>query len=103
LLESLPEEFRANDVKELKLSEDLPTGRVLGLSWDLEEDVFIWKYNYNKVPSGFLTGEKIPTKREILGLVMSCHVMKLLEMGLLATSVSGVDGLMVRLSLSWRR
>jgi hypothetical protein len=49
LLKSLREEFRANDVKELKLSEDLPTGRVLGLSWDPEEDVFVWKYNFNKV------------------------------------------------------
>jgi hypothetical protein len=57
----------------LKLSEDLPTGRVLGLSWDPEEDVFILKYNFNKVPSEVVTGEKIPTKREILGLVMSVY------------------------------
>jgi hypothetical protein len=73
VLGSLTEEFRANDVKELKLCEDLPTGRVLGLSWDPEADVFIWKYNFNKVPSGVVTGEKIPTKREILGLMMSAY------------------------------
>jgi hypothetical protein len=57
-------------VKELKLAENLPTERVLGMFWDPEEDQFIWKCNFNKVPKDVVCGEKIPTKREILGLVM---------------------------------
>jgi hypothetical protein len=49
ILESIPEEFPAQEVKELKLAETLPTGRVLRMSWDPEEHQFIWKCNFNKV------------------------------------------------------
>jgi hypothetical protein len=73
ILKSIPEEFRAQEVKELKLVESLPMGRVLGMSWDPEEDQFIWKCNLNKVPQEVVSGEKIPTKREILGLFMSVY------------------------------
>jgi hypothetical protein len=56
ILESIPVEFRAQEVKELKLAESLPTGRVLGMSWDPEEDQFIWKCNFNKVPEEVISG-----------------------------------------------
>ncbi|XP_055714766.1 uncharacterized protein LOC129808886 [Phlebotomus papatasi] len=45
--------------------------RVLGLWWDSEQDVFTFRLNFHKVSAEVLSGQKIPTKREVLRLVMS--------------------------------
>jgi hypothetical protein len=75
ILESIPEEFRAQEVKnsswrKLYLREEYWG---LGMSWDSEKDQFIWKCNFNKVSEDLISGQKIPEKREILGLVMSVY------------------------------
>jgi hypothetical protein len=59
ILESIPDEFRAQEVEELKFAEILPTGSVLGMSLDPEEDQFIWRCNFNKVPEDVILGKKI--------------------------------------------
>lgn len=56
-------------VKNFSDSSDLD--RVLGLWWDSEQDVFTFRLNFHKVSAEVLSGQKIPTKREVLRLVMS--------------------------------
>ena len=45
--------------------------RVLGLVWDTAEDVLRFNVECKKITKDILNGEKIPTKREVLRVVMS--------------------------------
>ena len=51
VLESIPPEKRAKDVKELNLECDmLPTERALGVSWFVETDAFVFEVNIKEKP-----------------------------------------------------
>ena len=51
VLESIPVEVRAKDVKEHDLDNDaLPTERALGVSWFVETDIFGFKVNIKEKP-----------------------------------------------------
>lgn len=45
--------------------------RVLGMLWLPSEDVFTFKVNFRQVPADILSGERLPTMREVLRLIMS--------------------------------
>ncbi|XP_055708899.1 uncharacterized protein LOC129805169 [Phlebotomus papatasi] len=45
--------------------------RVLGLWWDSTADIFTFKTQFHRVPAEILSGEKIPTMRDVLRLIMS--------------------------------
>ena len=45
--------------------------RVLGLVWESTEDVLRFNVKCKKIPTEIITGNKIPTKREVLRVVMS--------------------------------
>ena len=71
VLQSLPPELRAVDEKNLCMETDMPTERVLGMWWDPNDDSFIFKLKFNRIPAAITSGEKIPTKREVLRVIMS--------------------------------
>ncbi|XP_078348393.1 uncharacterized protein LOC144633390 [Oculina patagonica] len=65
VLESIPVEARAKDVKESDLDNDaLPTERALGVSWFVESDTFGFKVKINEKPC---------TRRGILSVVSSVY------------------------------
>ncbi|KAH8241600.1 hypothetical protein KR038_008745, partial [Drosophila bunnanda] len=45
--------------------------KVLGMYWHPATDDFRFSVKYHRVPSSVMTGERVPTKREFLSLVMS--------------------------------
>lgn len=45
--------------------------KLLGMWWEIKSDTFIYSLKYHKVDGTILQGEKIPTKREVLKLLMS--------------------------------
>lgn len=47
--------------------------RVLGLTWDRENDCLGFNLGFQKVPQKIVNGEKIPTKREFLSMAMSIY------------------------------
>lgn len=74
VLKSIPEELRATDLKNLDFdNNEMPTGRLLGLWWNQEKDVMTFRLNFYKVPEEIIQGERRPTKREVLKLVMSIY------------------------------
>nr|XP_054773349.1 uncharacterized protein LOC129281437 [Lytechinus pictus] len=65
VLGSVPEEERAKEVKGLDLNVDaLPVERALGLTWDVDEDCFLYK---------FAPKEKPITRRGILSVLSSVY------------------------------
>jgi hypothetical protein len=70
VLDSIPENLHAKSLKSLTGKEDL-VERVLGLFWRPEQDDFTFKMKYLKAKEETITGERVPTKREVLSLVMS--------------------------------
>jgi hypothetical protein len=71
VLSQLPEESKSKDHKDLEPESSLPIARVLGLHWDPNDDVFTFTGRFNKINDDLITGNKRPTKREMLKLVMS--------------------------------
>ncbi|XP_035714129.1 uncharacterized protein LOC118438289 [Folsomia candida] len=69
----IPEELRASNMKDLQMGEDNVIERVLGLFWRPESDVFTFSLNFVKARVEILSGKKVPTKREMLSLVMSIY------------------------------
>jgi len=71
LLAIIPEELRAPAVKNMDL--DREAERVLGLFWKTDSDVFTFSINFLKTNAETLNQERLPTKRELLALVMSIY------------------------------
>ena len=71
LLDSLPKEYLA-DRNELALG-DYGTQKVLGIYWKVDSDVITFRLSRNKIDERILKLEKIPTKREILSIIMSIY------------------------------
>ncbi|XP_063965022.1 uncharacterized protein LOC135156447 [Lytechinus pictus] len=65
VLQSIPEEERAKNIKGLDLNRDaLPVERALGVTWDVEMDCLLYK---------FRPRDKPPTRRGILSIVSSIY------------------------------
>ena len=71
ILQRVPVEQRASSTKDLSPNSELPAGKVLGLWWNPEEDEFTWKLTFNRVKPEVVNGSEVPTKRDVLKLVMS--------------------------------
>jgi len=71
VLKKIPIELQATGQKDLEPESALPIARVLGLYWDPNEDWFTFTCKFVKVNDDIVTGGKVPTKREMLKLVMS--------------------------------
>jgi hypothetical protein len=68
----IPPELRADSAKDLNLESQLATERVLGMFWDPNSDEFSFQLRIDKM-NQLLDGSKIPTKREVLRVVMSLY------------------------------
>lgn len=72
LRKKIPVDLRADSQKSIDVEKNsLWTERVLGLHWDPNRDVLVFTTNFNGIKSEIAAGDKIPTKREALSLVMS--------------------------------
>lgn len=67
VFQNIPEELRTAE----KIFEDSAPQRVLGLRWLPKEDVLSFCISLHKVDQNILDGKKIPTKREMLSVIMS--------------------------------
>ncbi|XP_062709120.1 uncharacterized protein LOC134288391 [Aedes albopictus] len=59
------------DEKCLDLSSELTTEKVLGMWWNTTDDVFTYKVGWNRYDPALLGGERRPTKREVLRVLMT--------------------------------
>ena len=71
LMAQIPEEERGGNVKSMEFDTESNVQRVLGLHWDTKKDVWTFNSNFEKIDPEVLNGSKPPTKREILGVIMS--------------------------------
>lgn len=70
VLDALPSHLKNKQVKSLNFDEP-QIQRLLGLLWISSEDVFTFSVSFKKVNQKILRKEQIPTKREVLQVVMS--------------------------------
>ncbi|OXA41945.1 Gag-Pro-Pol polyprotein [Folsomia candida] len=73
VMQEIPEELRAKSVKSLDFSSGQHVERVLGLFWRHDEDSFTFSLTYLKAQSDVLKGGRLPSKTEVLSLVMSLY------------------------------
>ncbi|XP_053686266.1 uncharacterized protein LOC128735804 [Sabethes cyaneus] len=59
------------DEKCLDLSSELATEKVLGMWWNTRDDVFTYKIGWHRYDTALLAGQRRPTKREVLRVLMS--------------------------------
>ena len=71
ILQQIPVELQAAENTDVSLSSNKQTERVLGLHWDMQEDVFRFKLNFDKIDNDIIQGNKRPSKRHILSIIMS--------------------------------
>lgn len=57
--------------KNLNISVELGTERVLGMFWNTANDCFTFSLRFTKINEKIVSGEKRPTKREFLRILMS--------------------------------
>lgn len=57
--------------KNLALSSELATEKVLGMWWSTSTDTFCFKVGWNRHDKELLNGQRCPTKREILRVLMT--------------------------------
>ncbi|XP_065090559.1 uncharacterized protein LOC135711619 [Ochlerotatus camptorhynchus] len=69
VLESLQE--TDTDEKCLDLSPELATEKVLGMWWNTSYDVFTYKVGWSRYDPALLGGQRRPTKREVLRVLMT--------------------------------
>ncbi|XP_062701742.1 uncharacterized protein LOC134285262 [Aedes albopictus] len=62
-----------NHEKSLDLSSTLATEKVLGMWWCTQTDCFTYKINWSRLGEDLLTGERYPTKREVLRTMMTIY------------------------------
>lgn len=59
--------------KNLDLNTDFLAEKVLGMWWSVAEDTFTYSLRFNKGEASVLNGDKIPTKRQLLRIIMSVY------------------------------
>ncbi|XP_062711977.1 uncharacterized protein LOC134289698 [Aedes albopictus] len=87
------------DEKCLDMSTELATEKVLGMWWNTNDDVFIYKVGWSRYDSPLLAGQRRPTKREVLRVLMTifdplgliCHFLSYLKILLQDIWRSGVQ------------
>ncbi|CAG7786855.1 unnamed protein product, partial [Allacma fusca] len=71
VLAKISPDLRAKEYVDLTAMAENPVQRVLGLIWNPSTDEFKFKLNFHKVPEDVVDGVKLPTKRQVLSLMMS--------------------------------
>ena len=71
--------------------------RVLGMCWRTNDDVFTYSLKYTKATQDILTGNRIPTKRELLRLLISIFD----PLGIIAFYTVQMKILMQKVSTDW--
>ncbi|XP_021964116.1 uncharacterized protein LOC110859468 [Folsomia candida] len=71
VMKAIPAELQSKTSQSLDINKEDQIERVLGLFWMPEEDNFTFCLKYLKVSEDVMKGRRIPTKREVLSLVMS--------------------------------
>lgn len=57
--------------KNMNISVELGTERVLGMFWNASTDCFTFSLKYTKINEQIMSGKQCPTKREVLRILMS--------------------------------
>ncbi|CAG7729101.1 unnamed protein product, partial [Allacma fusca] len=73
VLQTIPDDMRASGCVGLGVGEERPVERVLGLYWNPNSDAFSFKLAFEKVDPDVVSGKRVPTKRDILKLMMSLY------------------------------
>lgn len=71
VLDSVPKEALGSTAVRFKMGEQYSGERTLGLIWHTDDDTLRFDVSFKKIPDNIINGEKIPTKREVLRVVMS--------------------------------
>jgi hypothetical protein len=71
VLESIPADLRSNEWKSIDSDKDLPTEKTLGLLWIPGSYCFTFSTSFTTNLLGVVSGQRNPTKREVLRIVMS--------------------------------
>ncbi|XP_065085825.1 uncharacterized protein LOC135707839 [Ochlerotatus camptorhynchus] len=64
---------RSTEEKSLDISSELSTEKVLGMWWNTKSDAFTFKVGWNRYDGALLKGERRPTKREVLRVLMTIY------------------------------
>jgi len=51
------------------LQNQMSSEKVLGIYWNTQQDVIQFETKFHRIPKGVLDGDRVPTKRELLGIV----------------------------------
>ncbi len=70
ILQALGEDDN-QQIKNLNLSPEITTERVLGMFWNTSSDMFTYSLKYAKIDEMVMSGDRNPTKREVLRALMS--------------------------------
>jgi transposase InsO family protein len=71
MMKQIPQELHAKSVKSLESEKELAMERVLGLFWKPVPDSFTFSLSFVRTTGDLLSGDRMPTKRELLSLTMS--------------------------------
>ena len=71
VLQGIPSDCANDSTQILTFDGDMGIERVLGLSWNSNEDELGFNLKFHKVSPEIVNGERRPTKREVLKVVMS--------------------------------
>jgi len=53
------------------LQNQLSSEKVLGMYWNTQQDVFQYETKFHRIPKEVIYGDRVPTKRELLSIVMA--------------------------------
>ena len=70
----LEETLNRNNIdasKVVNMERQVVTDKVLGMYWDTLSDTFKFQAKFHRIPEQVLKSERVPTKREFLGIVMA--------------------------------
>lgn len=73
VMAAIPEHLRRKSNTAVTLDHENLPGRVLGVLWKPEEDVFTFSSDFAKIDQKLLDGKRLPTKREVLKVVNSIY------------------------------
>lgn len=73
VMAAIPEHLRGKSDSAVTLDHENLPGRVLGILWKPEEDIFTFSSYFAKIDKDLLNGNRTPTKREILQIVSSIY------------------------------
>lgn len=71
LINNLPKETLGSTAIRFKIDQQDDSERTLGLVWFPKEDLLGFDVSFKRIPEAIISGQKIPTKREMLRVVMS--------------------------------